>query len=103
MRNADFDPAWPLLADAVEGPGAQVSEEGALAAGEDRGCPAAAMGGIEGADRIDAAVQRAQPSDPQPMLDCLVTEADRFELAPRNNSVLRPHQPPRLGWERSMG
>jgi hypothetical protein len=84
---------WPEGPDeAPEGRGALVTEDGALAAGEHRGVPAAAHVDAVVTDGVDATVDAMKPSLPKPVLDCARSDPKVQELCPRDDAMLLPRE-----------
>jgi len=92
----ELDQPALLRADPPERRGAGMAEHGAGAASDDRGNPATVISDVRATHRIDPAMQRVQPSRPDPVVNRLGRVPDLAQLIAGHDPVLVVGQIPRL-------
>jgi hypothetical protein len=87
-RDCDFDGAGMVWTQTPEGRRRAMAQYGSRSACQDRRHPASLAGDGTVADRIDAALNAMKTPQAQPVLDGARTQAELYELQPRNHPVL---------------
>ncbi len=94
-RNGDVDELRAGRGELPEVRRARVTQDGAVAAGEDRGEPAALLAQVGVADGVDAAIEAVKASRADPAGDPLWGEAGPEQLVDPDHSVLAGGDPSR--------